>query len=94
MNFYSLNQICQRGLFVEHHKKNIKEDYMIKSEKVGSGSFGKIYLGQKKFPKSSWRAIKLMGKNKINSDKYLLKEIETLLVLVHFFFFDTRTTLM
>ena len=74
---------CAREMFVTHNKKDINLDYKIQKNKLADGTFGRIYLGEKKYPKSNVRAIKVLDNKSIFADTYLQSEIDIMLSCVN-----------
>ena len=76
--------ICPSSFIVENKTQNIKEHYKI-LEKIGSGSFGKVYRVNH-IHSNQFRAMKVISKETLqyqDDDKKFLKEIEVLSKIDH-----------
>jgi len=77
-------KIANSNFVIEHKKENIKLYYKV-LEKIGSGSFGKVYKVNH-IPTNQLRAMKVISKETLqyqDDDKKFLKEIEILSQIDH-----------
>ena len=68
----------KKDIFIKKYDKVLEDDYFIQNKTIGSGAYGKVYIGFKKFPKGKPRAIKVIEKRLVRDKDMLRNEIEVM----------------